>query len=276
MKFLLRILIPVFTMLITLSARADIVVLVHGYLGSPASWDNSAISKQLQQAGWQKAGVIFDTPQGAMLRQHATSSQNNIIYSLLLPSRAPLVHQAELLQRMISDLEKRHPDESIVIIGHSAGGVVARVKLVRYGAGNVSKLITIASPHLGTGLASYALNETHSGGPVGFLKGFFGGEKYDIAKSSTPLLVDLVPARPGSFLNWLNHQPHPEIEYVSVIRGKDAALSGDSIVPGHSQDMNEVFALRGKSQRYYLPTSHGLNPLDGDFLSVLLEDNLRK
>ncbi len=258
------------------SAMADIAILVHGFLGSPSSWDRSLINQQLEAAGWNKAGIVFQTPQGAMLSQSPEKISGNELYSVILPSRAPLMYQAELLQNMISDLEKRHVNEDIVIIGHSAGGVVARAKLVKYGAGNVKKLITIASPHSGTGLALYALNKSHGSGPFGFVKSVFGGEKYHIARSSTGLLLDLVPPHPGSLLHWLNQQPHPQLEYVSIVRGKSIHRNGDDIVPGHSQDMNNVPALRGKSQLYFLPTEHSLNPLDGDFLTLLLEDNLKK
>jgi pimeloyl-ACP methyl ester carboxylesterase len=263
-------------MSISHSALADITVLVHGFLGSPTSWDRSLISRQLEAAGWNRAGVIFQTPEGAMLSQQPGQIAGNEIYRVDLPSRAPLMFQANQLQNMISDLEKRHVDEDIVIIGHSAGGVVARAKLVKFGAGNVKKLITIASPHSGTGLALYALNKTHGSGPFGIVKSVLGGEKYHIARSSTGLLLDLVPPHPGSMLFWLNQQPHPALEYVSIVRGESFHRNGDDIVPGHSQDMNNVPALRGKSQVYFLPTEHSLNPLDGDFLTLLLEDNLKK
>ena len=272
-----KLLVFLFTLIsISQAAMADITVLVHGFLGSPTSWERSHISEQLEAAGWNRAGVIFQTPQGAMLHQPPAQIAGNEIYSVVLPSRAPLMFQADQLHNMISDLEKRHVDEDIVIIGHSAGGVVARAKLVKFGAGNVKKLITIASPHSGTGLALYALNKTHGSGPFGVVKSIFGGEKYHIARSSTGLLLDLVPPHPGSMLFWLNQQPHPAIEYVSIVRGESIHRNGDDIVPGHSQDMNNVPALRGKSQLYFLPTEHSLNPLDGDFLSLLLEDNLQQ
>ena len=274
MKKLLIFLFTLMTM--SQSALADITVMVHGFLGSPSSWERSHINQQLETAGWNKAGVIFQTPQGAMLSQKPGQIAGNEIYSVILPSRAPVMFQADQLHNMISDLEKRHVDEDIVIVGHSAGGVVARAMLVKFGAGNVKKLITIASPHSGTGLALYALNKTHGSGPFGVVKSIFGGEKYHIARSSTGLLLDLVPPHPGSLLHWLNQQPHPELEYVSIVRGHSIHRNGDDIVPGHSQDMNNVPALRGKSQLYFLPTEHSLNPLDGDFLSLLLEDNLNK
>ena len=256
--------------------KAEIVVLVHGYLGSPQSWEHSGINARLQAAGWQRGGVVFHTPAGSMLTRHYTASVDRPIYSVSLPSRAPALLQSDLLHFMITDLEKRHPNEKITLIGHSAGGLMARLKLVRYGAGQVDKLITIASPHLGTIMAIVALEETHDNFPFNILKDIFGGSTYDIVKSSTPLLVDLTPPRPGSLIDWANHQPHPDIEYVSVVRGFDYFRNGDNLIPGFSQDMNNVPALRGKSQVYYLPTGHLLNPHDGEILSLLLESDPQK
>jgi len=252
-------------------ARADIVVLVHGYLGSPMSWQTSGVNDKLMQAGWKKSGIIFERQRKILLTQMPQPVNDHQVYSVRLPSRAPLTAQSNLLQAMLSDLGKRHPDEKITLVGHSAGGVVARLTLVRFGAGNVDQLITIASPHLGTGMAVYALNETNDSGPVGFIKSFFGGSTYHTVRSSTGILLDLVPVRPGTLLYWLNNQPHPDIEYISIVRGQNIQFNGDQIIPGFSQDMNQVPALKGKSQVYFVKSGHQLNPVDGDTLSILLE-----
>ena len=253
-------------------ARADIVVQIHGYLGSANSWENSGINSELRKNGWHKAGNVFMTPYGAMMTQFPENAQEKPIYSVELPSKAPIRVQANILEHMVQDLQKRHPDENITLVGHSAGGIVARLKLVQFGAGNVNRLITIASPHLGTGLATYALKDTSDLLPIDFIKDILGGSVYDTAKSSKGLLVDLQPIRPGSFLDWLNHQSHPDIEYISIIRGQDPYRSGDRIVPGFSQDMNQVAALYGRSKVYYVPTSHYLSPVDGNYLNILLKD----
>lgn len=269
MKKLLALIFTLF-LLVSPTLKADIVVLVHGYLGSSDSWQYSGINNQLAAAGWKHAGDIIDSPIGSLLIGFPETTPDKPIYSVNLPSRAPAGIQADILQNMITDLEKRHPEENITLVGHSAGGVVARLKLVRYGAGQVNRLITIASPHLGTLIAVKALDETHDILPIDIIKSFFGGDLYHTVKSSTGLLVDLVPSHPGSLLYWLNSQPHPQIQYISIIRGLDESRNGDRIIPGFSQDMNNVPALRGKSQRYYLPTEHLLNPYDGDFLAKLL------
>ncbi|MGD2119749.1 MAG: alpha/beta fold hydrolase [Chromatiales bacterium] len=272
MQKLLTIILIIFGFLGTAIARADIVVLIHGYLGSPVSWQNSGVLPQLEAAGWKRAGVVQQSASGPLLTAATPASpSDHQVYSVSLPSKAPASLQADMLQSMLTALSQRHPDQHITLIGHSAGGVVARLALVKYGAGQVNRLITIASPHLGTGRAIQALDETGGSGPVGFVKSFFGGDVYHTVKQSTGLMLDLVPSRPGNMLYWLNSRQHPEVEYISIVRGVDVENSGDELVPGYSQDMNRVPALHGKSQLYFVPTRHVLTPADGEVLALLLE-----
>ena len=77
---------------------------------------------------------------------------------------------------------------------------------------------------------------------------------------------------PGSVLGWLNVQPHPEIEYVSVIRTTPNGVPGDWVVPGFSQDMNQVPALHGRSRVVAAPSDHELLPPDGLLIARLLAE----
>ncbi len=234
------------------TARADVAVLVHGYLGSPFSWGDSGVHAALATQGWQPPG-----PPAA-----AGTANGNTVYTMDLPSIAPLLVQADILTRALRDIESRHPGEKVTLVGHSAGGVVARLALVRGGPGQVKRLITIAAPHLGTERALEALDATHDSCPIGMIKDFFGGGLYHTVKASSPLLVDLTPAVPGSLLYWLNAQPHPDID----------GFAGDVVVPGFSQDMNQVPALRGRSRLVAAPSPHELLPGDGPLLAMLLRD----
>ena len=147
---------------------------------------------------------------------------------------------------------------------------MARLALVRDQSSGVTRLITIASPHLGTERALEALDATHQGGPIGFVKDVFGGRDYYTVKDSWPVLVDLSPSMPGSMLYWLNGQPHPGIEYVSIVRSAPFGL-GDILVPGFSQDLNNVPPLAGKAKVYVTPAAHALVPADGAMLASLLK-----
>lgn len=169
-------------------------------------------------------------------------------------------------------LVNRYPQEKITLVGHSVGGVVARLTLVRSKIPHIRALISIASPHLGTPLAEEALDATSNPWPVEIIKDFFGGSDYQTLKYSRGLYIDIVQPWPGSLLFWLNGQPHPQIEYVSVVRSQPFTLWGDMLVPGTSQNMNNLPALAGKSKLYTTASGHSLNPGDGILLTEILKN----
>ena len=254
---------------LTQGARADVALLVHGYLGNAGSWEFSGVNAVLADNGWQSAGVIIPR-NGVMLLPPPAPGAAKVTYSIELPSTAPLMVQSDMLLAALRALRARHGKESITLVGHSAGGVVARMALVRDQAAGVTRLITIASPHLGTERALQALDATHEGGPVGFVKDIFGGRDYYAVKDSWPVLLDLSPAVPGSALYWLNTQPHPRIQYVALVRAASFGL-GDLLVPGFSQDLNNVPPLAGKATVHVTPAAHALIPADGTMLARLMQ-----
>ncbi len=256
-------------------ASADIAVLVHGYLGNAASWEQSGVNASLSKAGWRHAGDIVYGQQGLKLYDIDTKAAKNRFYAVQLPSRAPIGIQASWLKGALNTIENRYPDQPITLIGHSAGGVVARMVLTQYELGNVKRLITIAAPHLGTDKAVQALDATNSGGMFGFIKEWavrdsIGDGMYNTVRGSRGILVDLLPPRPGTFLYWLNTQQHPDIEYISVVRTSARNIRGDIVVPPVSQDMNRVQALAGKSAVRITAQSHDLSVADGRLLVELL------
>jgi pimeloyl-ACP methyl ester carboxylesterase len=259
-----RLLITLLFLVSITTVRADVAVLVHGYLGSASSWDYSGITQALQYNGWQRAGVA--TAGGIVA---APASEGDSFYTVELPSMAPLAVQTELLARMIGVIEQRHSDEPLILVGHSAGGVVARMLLVQGRVKQPKALITIATPHLGTLRAVEALDETDDPFPFSVIKDFFSGELYDVVRDSWAVLLDLVPERPGSLLYWLNRQPHPAIRYVSIVRTGPVGV-GDELVPAFSQDMNNIQALKGRSETRLFPASHSLQPGDGSVLAELM------
>jgi triacylglycerol lipase len=246
-------------------AKADVALLVHGYLGSAATWEYSGVSAALFQQGWQRGGLL--TPGG--LLPTPVAQGGNTFYTVDLPSMAPVGVQANILRSMVALVAQRHAGEPMILIGHSAGGVVARMVLVQGGVENPKALITIAAPHLGTLRAVEALDETDDPFPISVVKEFFAGELYGVVRDSWAVLLDLTPEQPGNLLFWLNRQPHPDIEYISVVRPGPIG-AGDELVPAFSQDMNNVVALKGQSRVITLPVSHALQPADGRVLAELL------
>ena len=252
--------------LVTLPVRADVVVLVHGYLGDASVWESKGIVKALIQRGWGYGGRLSPGERPPL----PVRGERGTLYAVNLPSTAPLMLQSDLLWAMVNKVFEAHPEEAVTLVGHSAGGVVARLALVRFGPGAVDALVTFASPHLGTPRALLGLDVIQDSGPFEVLKEWVGGNTYRRVKGSAPTLMDLSPPRPGNLLYWLNQQDHPAMRYVSVLRLPDRD-GGDDLVPVPSQDLNQVPVLRGKSE--VLPTAgaHDLRPDDARIIAGLLE-----
>ncbi len=256
---------------ISIPAHADIMLLVHGYLGDATSWERSGVNSELHQQGWARAGMFQGSPFGPQLFIAENNAAENRVYAATLPSETPVMIQADILKNIIDIVQQNHKNEKIILVGHSAGGIVARMALIRHQLKNIKALITIASPHIGTGRADQALNITANHGPFNIVKSVVGGDGYDALKHSRGLMVDLRHPQPGNMLYWLNSQPHPDIHYASIIRLNNNGASGDYYVPGFSQNMNNVPALQGRSSTYTTPTSHFLVRQDADTILSIIE-----
>ncbi len=251
-------------------AKADVLLLVHGFQGSVYSWENSGVVSVLDHFGWKRAGVLVATPVGLRPLLSAKKDPKNKIISLQLNTEIPLSGQASIFTAALRWVNDRYPSEKIIIAGHSLGGVVARLSLVREGAPNVKALITIASPHHGTVLAYQALDTIGDPFPINKLKEFFAGSEYEMLTRSKGLLHDIVPTVPGKVLHWLNTRQHPPIKYYSIVRTTFSGALGDIIVPGYSQDMSNVAPIGRQSTRIIHGFKHELTVLDGYALVNIL------
>jgi triacylglycerol lipase len=256
-------------------AFADVLVLVHGYLGTAQSWAEAGTMDRLQRRGYRHLGNFGYSTRGVLFQPLQPGGTDKPVYTVSLPSQAPVVVQADWLAAMLHEVGKLHPDEPINLAAHSAGGIVARMTLVRHGTLGVQHLITIAAPHLGTGRAVQALEATDDSGMFGFVKSWLvrratGDALYATAQMSRGLLFDLTPPRPGNLLFWLNQQPHPDISYTSIMRIGTFYMPGDFVVPPPSQDLNRVPALAGRARTYSMAEGHLLTPQDGDLIGNLL------
>lgn len=254
-------------------ARADVLLLVHGYQGNIFSWEKAGVSSVLQQFGWKRSVVLLGAPRGLIPVPLQWHDADNKVVNLQLNSEAPLMVQSNVVTAAIRWVNDHYPAEKIFIAGHSLGGVVARMALVRSRTSNVKALITIASPHLGTTLAYRGLDEIDDPFPINKIKQLFGGSEYDMLERSRGLLHDIVPAIPGKLLYWLNTRQHPPIKYYSVVRSTINGTLGDPIVSGYSQNMANVAPIGENSTRIIQGFTHWLNVLDGYALVNILEQH---
>ena len=254
-----------FVVLVPHSVLADTMLLVPGYLGSAHSWRGSGITFGLQRLGWLDAGHMTTGPLGVMGPRRVIGGKQRF-YTIDIPTEAPIAVQADLVARYAALAKRRHPGERVILVGHSAGGVAARLAMVRHPELGVYALVTIASPHLGSRLAD--LGSSVSNSPLSFFAPFFGAGTINRSRA---LYHDLGRERPNNILGWLNRTPHPKAKYISIIRTKDGnPADGDDISLGWRQDMNMVPALRGRAKTYYTIGRHGLHPMDAGFIVGIL------
>ncbi len=257
------------------AARGDVMLLVHGYLSNVFVWQQSGVAPVLQQFGWRPAAVLLGAPQGLIPVPLQGAQADDKLVFLQLDTRAPLIAQSNVVIAALRWIQDRYPDEDIILVGHSLGGLVGRLALVRGGARQVKALITIASPHLGTGLAYEGLEATDDPWFLRMMKEFFIGKEYRVVRQSRWMLRDILPPLPGRLLYWLNTRRHPDIAYYSIVRTSVNGMLGDPIVPGFSQDMANVPAIGSRSKRVIEGFSHFLSLLDG-YTLVNIVDELRR
>lgn len=263
MKMLRAILLILSLLLLPTTLWAKTVVLIHGFQGTGMDWRKNGVTPPLQQNGWVDAGNLtpFYTP------SHPAIRPSKVFYTVDLPSRAPLLQQAQWLNAYLHAIYAQR-QEPLTLVGHSAGGVVARTWLVVERSVPVETLVTIATPNLGTPTANLAAMATDT--PMAWFMGNMPGMGKWLDDPAT-LYDDLRVEQPGRFLYWLNHQPHPAIRYAALVR--DSTLRPDKydfVVPRDSQNLNNVYALRGQAEYWEVKDNHFLGVADGYALAMLL------
>jgi len=255
--------------------QAEVLVLVHGWAADANTWVRSGVQAGLVQHGWQDGGVLVSTPRGINSQLLHPRKARRILIRAQLPAEAPMMIQANHLMAQLKFIKTKYPHQKIILVAHSAGGIVSRLVLVNPAAPKVNMLITIATPNLGTHRAMDAL-EIADGKPffcpgpgIDFLKTVVGGSQYQYLKNSRAALVDLMPAGYSRLLGWLNQQVHPDIKYHSVI--KQESGQAEAVVPAFSQDLNQVVSLKGKVHVHLVFSEHGLNPGDAILINKILK-----
>lgn len=254
-------------------ARADTVIFVHGFLGNV--WSFAPVSQALQRNGWQRGGVIMAKSKRNMALMLSNVESKHRFIAVGLPSYAPIKEQAQLLEMALKQVVRLFPTQNIHLVAHSAGGVVARLLLVKAYVPQIKSLITITTPHLGTRRAEFASDMTDLPFPMRMMAETMGGRMYDEFQEANVFFNNLSRPRPGNFLYWLNIQPHPPIQYVAIVHRKTSFFDKDFMVPAYSQSMEGVPALKGQTKTIEIKGKHSLNQKDGAVVAQILRGDLR-
>ena len=250
------------------SVQAETLVLVAGFQAQGMDWRFRNVSDALVSSGWVDGGNLSLTPRGIVNPIRLPYSPKKVFFTVDLPSSAPVAQQAGVLHHYLKAIYHSRK-EPLALAGHSAGGVVARYWLVT-NAGNqtpkVDTLITIAAPNIGTPVAD--LSGALVGTPLMDMAEQMG---LGSLRQARGLYADLRQEKPGNFMYWLNHQPHPAIRYVSIVRTGNTPETADLVVPPANQDMNHIFVLHGHAEVIPTPNiGHLLTAEDGYILANVL------
>lgn len=252
--------------LLSSSLRAETVILIHGYAGDSKQWKKDGVLPVLQRAGFVYQGDLHAKQNYVYLAPvPSVKQQENIVYTVDLPDQQSIELQSVMLGIYLQSIYKKR-QEPFVLVGFSAGGVVARAWLTSNYRLPTKALMTIATPHLGTPLAKYA--ERIRKTPLKMLMDV--ATPFNLERSKS-VLNELRPIEKDSYLYWLNHLPHPDILYYSIIRREKSHLKKDFVVPLESQDMNNVPGVSGRSASLLTVGDHSLTPADGVYILQLLQ-----
>jgi len=82
------------------------------------------------------------------------------VFAPRFPATFATIEQfADALDAQIERIATGTGRDQVILVCHSMGGLAARCYLVRKGAARVAKLVTLGSPHAGTGLARFGMGE---------------------------------------------------------------------------------------------------------------------
>ena len=246
------------------TVQANIAVFIHGFHSSAAVWRSAGVFSPLRAAGWfDGGGYRFQGWQAVGPNRRPIG--DNLLLTVELPNNAPILYQVGYLRAALQSIRQYAPREPVSLVGHSAGGIVARTAMVLFPDLHIAQLVTIASPNLGARLASAGSKLVSS--PVGLFARLAGEHEFSRAGK---LLADLSPEARNNFLGWLNTRQHPAGDYVAIIHARSNPGDGDEVAPSGSQDLRHVTALAGQARSFVTPAPHGLTRADGAILAALL------
>jgi len=249
-------------------AWARTAVLIHGMVSGPDVWYKHRVVQPLLASGWADGGLLPMAP------NWAAQKAPDVLYTVRMPWWWPLEAQARYLDRVLRRLYalRREP---VILIGHSSGGVVARIYSLAPEKWRVpvAGVVTIASPNLGTPWARLGWQMLRS--PMGrMLKAM--DDKSERLYAARYLLWELASDKRGNPIHRMAFMRHPEgVKYISIVHtrrfgGRRLDDWAGLLVPPKYQDLRRVPALSGRAISIPVSAGHQLDKRDGWLLAQVL------
>jgi hypothetical protein len=228
----------------TYDLPSKLVVMVHGIKASSAMWRDSGFADLLRSRGWTVLDNL-DLPGRILVTD---------LYGM-----ASVVSQARTLQRVVEAFDA----PNYQIVAHSQGGLVSRFMIERLEAGrpaHVERLITLATPHHGSPLATSI---------AGILRGLDLTLSPDLGLFQSPTLLNMVEEAYPAFVDL-----KPNSKFLRLLNQGDEEMNdwaGTCLsLPNHENGLRPETAyltVAGREHPGWYEASHALL-LDSDCWST--------
>ena len=217
------------------------VLFIHGFCSSSDTWNDTIPQLSTRRYG-DSVPKVYESASGKAAGRTAVSAGSKTFridfsdlkggFDLLAVANVPTDRKAGELKVIIDAMKAFTGAPAVILVGHSLGGLAARAYIqgiggnrsgatIPYG-GDVAALITIDTPHQGSGLAVV------SGSP----------KSDECFVADTANLRELEPS--STFLNDLNARPWPSGTAVHSIISSNTGSDSDDVVTIKSQDLQAL------------------------------------
>lgn len=221
------------------------VVFIHGLCSDSETW--ATTKDVMQDKGWTFGGTMKDPMDLFEVNLHPANADFyllNFADQSLQNGIESWASELQLYLQRIDQFRTQHgvPSSKFTVIGHSAGGLVARYYLQKRYRGNINHLITYGTPHLGTETVMFRRLVDYF---LTFFPVYYVSDSLcwnPVAMEESLGVTEMVPN--STFLTDLNSQPFPtDVQYTALVGDfsvSSGCLDSDCIVSTASQNMQRL------------------------------------
>ncbi len=224
------------------------VVLIPGFL---ASWNKDAVlhNRQVSQKDWKLTPFVkeYDGIIGTLKNIGYQENQDFFIFSYDWRKGTEALSD-DLRLFVEQNILNNKPDAKINLVGHSYGGLVARIYGQKYSGSSIENIVTIGSPHQGTALVYKPIEsgELDMNNSLLWL-----GEKFilqlykDGVKTNKQIINERLASVKDLFptYNFLKNSNNQEISIAAMQMKNDVLLSYNPNLP---TILNSLFTIAGE------------------------------